>query len=300
MLLVDFVKESVMALESLYPETEARSIVLMLCEDILGTERYTHIVEPQYQIDEKKLPLLSAAMERLRAGEPIQYVLGKADFYGRRFNVTPDVLIPRPETELLCRDAIKTASRIYRMRIPYGKNAVPVRILDLCTGSGCIAWTMALAVPGCKVTAVDISDNALAVASGQDFSSEIKATGASKPEFVKADVLDTEQDFPVHPFDIVLSNPPYIMESEKKDMRKNVLDYEPALALFVSDDDPLVFYRAVARWSQRFLTPEGLGFVEVNESLAPQTEAVFREAGYTHTEIVKDLYDKNRYVFYHK
>ena len=159
---------------------------------------------------------------------------------------------------------------------------------------------MALAVPGCKVTAVDISDNALAVASGQDFSLEIKATGASKPEFVKADVLDTEQDFPVHPFDIVLSNPPYIMESEKKDMRKNVLDYEPALALFVSDDDPLVFYRAVARWSQRFLTPEGLGFVEVNESLAPQTEAVFREAGYTHTEIVKDLYDKNRYVFYHK
>ena len=300
MLLVDFVKESVTALESLYPETEARSIVLMLCEDILGTERYTHIVEPQYQIDEKKLPLLSAAMERLRAGEPIQYVLGKADFYGRRFNVTPDVLIPRPETELLCRDAIKTASRISRMRIPYGKNAVPVRILDLCTGSGCIAWTMALAVPGCKVTAVDISDNALAVASDQDFSSEIKATGASKPEFLKADVLDTEQDFPVHPFDIVLSNPPYIMESEKKDMRKNVLDYEPALALFVSDDDPLVFYRAVARWSQRFLTPEGLGFVEVNESLAPQTEAVFRGAGYTHTEIVKDLYDKNRYVFYHK
>lgn len=180
MLLVDFVKESVTALESLYPETEARSIVLMLCEDILGTERYTHIVEPQYQIDEKKLPLLSAAMERLRAGEPIQYVLGKADFYGRRFNVTPDVLIPRPETEILCRDAIKTASRISRMRIPYGKNAVPVRILDLCTGSGCIAWTMALAVPGCKVTAVDISDNALAVASGQDFSSEIKATGASK------------------------------------------------------------------------------------------------------------------------
>ena len=100
MLLVDFVKESVTALESLYPETEARSIVLMLCEDILGTERYTHIVEPQYQIDEKKLSLLSAAMERLRAGEPIQYVLGKADFYGRRFNVTPDVLIPRPETEL--------------------------------------------------------------------------------------------------------------------------------------------------------------------------------------------------------
>ena len=90
------------------------------------------------------------------------------------------------------------------------------------------------------------------------------------------------------------------MESEKKDMRKNVLDYEPALALFVSDDDPLIFYRAVARWSQRFLTPEGLGFVEVNESLAPQTEDVFREAGYTHTEIVKDLYDKNRYVFYHK
>ena len=300
MLLADFVKKGVMALESLYPETEARSIVLMLCEDVLGTERYTHIVEPQYQVDDKKMPLLSTAMERLRAGEPIQYVLGKADFYGRRFNVTPDVLIPRPETELLCRDAIKIASRISRMRIPYGKNAVPVRVLDLCTGSGCIAWTMALSVPGCKVTAVDISEKALSVASGQDFASEIKAIGALKPEFINADVLDTEQDFPVHPFDIVLSNPPYIMESEKKDMRKNVLDYEPALALFVPDDDPLVFYRAVARWSQRFMNPEGFGFVEVNESLAPQTEAVFREAGYSHTEIVRDLYDKNRYVFYRK
>lgn len=300
MLLAEFVKSGTKALEQLYPQKEARSIVLMLCEDVLGTESYTHIVEPDFKIDDRKLPELEAAMKRLADMEPVQYVLGHAEFSGRRFHVSPSVLIPRPETELLCRDAIKLGTRIYRMRTPYGKNAVPVRVLDLCTGSGCIAWTMALSIPGCKVTAVDISDAAMEVASGQDFAAELKSGNYTRPEFVKADVLDSEQEFAYGPFDMVLSNPPYIMESEKKDMRRNVLDYEPECALFVPDDDPLVFYRAIARWSQRFMTPDGVGLSEVNESLARQTETVFRAAGYAHTEIVRDFSDKNRYIIYHK
>ena len=300
MLLAEFVKAGTKALESLYPQKEARSIVLMLCEEVLGTENYTHIVEPELKIDDKKLPELEAAMERLKKMEPVQYVLGHTEFYGRTFKVDPAVLIPRPETELLCRDAIKLGMRVYRMRSPYGKNAEPVRILDLCTGSGCIAWTMALSIPGSRVTAVDISDAALEVAAGQDFASELKSKETFKPEFIKADVLDSEQEIELGPFDMVLSNPPYIMESEKEDMRRNVLEYEPESALFVPDDDPLLFYRAIARWSQRFMSPEGVGLSEVNESLARQTETVFKAAGYAHTEIVRDLSDKNRYIIYHK
>lgn len=300
MLLAEFVKAGTKALESLYPQKEARFIVLMLCEEVLGTERYTHIVEPEFKIDDKKLPELEAAMERLKKMEPVQYVLGHTEFYGRTFKVDPAVLIPRPETELLCRDAIKLGMRVYRMRSPYGKNAEPVRILDLCTGSGCIAWTMALSIPGSRVTAVDISDAALEVAAGQDFASELKSKETFKPEFIKADVLDSEQEIELGPFDMVLSNPPYIMESEKEDMRRNVLEYEPESALFVPDDDPLLFYRAIARWSQRFMSPDGVGLSEVNESLARQTETVFKAAGYAHTEIVRDLSDKNRYIIYHK
>lgn len=300
MLLAEFVKAGTKALESLYPQKEARSIVLMLCEEVLGTENYTHIVEPEFKIDDKKLPELEAAMERLKKMEPVQYVLGHTEFYGRTFKVDPAVLIPRPETELLCRDAIKLGMRVYRMRSPYGKNAEPVRILDLCTGSGCIAWTMALSIPGSRVAAVDISDEALEVAAGQDFASELKSKETFKPEFIKADVLDSEQEIELGPFDMVLSNPPYIMESEKEDMRRNVLEYEPESALFVPDDDPLLFYRAIARWSQRFMSPDGVGLSEVNESLARQTETVFKAAGYAHTEIVRDLSDKNRYIIYHK
>lgn len=300
MLLVDFLKEGTKSLEPLYPSKEARSIVLMLCEYILGTESYTHIVEPGYIIDQKKIPALSAAMERLKTGEPVQYVLGKAEFSGREFNVTPAVLIPRPETELMCRDAIKLGSRIYRMRIPYGKTAVPVRVLDLCTGSGCIAWTLALSIPDSRVLGVDISEAALDVATGQDFQQELKSSGAARPDFVRADVLDSEQDFDHGQFDLVISNPPYIMESEKSAMRRNVLDFEPSLALFVPDDDPLLFYRAIARWSQRFMTADGVGLTEVNETQARQVETVFRAAGYAHTEIVRDFYDKNRYIIYHR
>lgn len=300
MLLAEFVKAGTKALESLYPQKEARSIVLMLCEEVLGTENYTHIVEPEFKIDDKKLPELEAAMDRLKKMEPVQYVLGHTEFYGRTFKVDPAVLIPRPETELLCRDAIKLGMRVFRMRSPYGKNAEPVRILDLCTGSGCIAWTMALSIPGSRVAAVDISDAALEVAAGQDFASELKSKETFKPEFIKADVLDSEQEIELGPFDMVLSNPPYIMESEKEDMRRNVLEYEPESALFVPDDDPLLFYRAIARWSQRFMSPDGVGLSEVNESLARQTETVFKAAGYAHTEIVRDLSDKNRYIIYHK
>ena len=300
MLLTEFIREGIARLEPLYPTAEARSIVLMLCERFIGTKSYTHIVEPQYQIEKKGLAALEKEMERLAAGMPIQYVIGRSEFCGRSFRVTPDVLIPRPETELLVREAIKLAGRVKRMRIPYGKSAEPVRILDLCTGSGNIAWSVALGVPGARVVGVDISEPALTVARSQNFSSELKATGTLAPTFVAADILDTEQEFNYGSFDLVLSNPPYIMEKERPLLRKNVVDYEPDSALFVPDDDPLLFYRAVAKWSLRFLAPDGFGLTEINEVLPEETKEVFASSGFKEIDVVKDFFDKNRFVFYTK
>ena len=291
MLLVDFLKEGTQALESLYPAAEARNLMLMLCEELIGTQSYTHIIEPGFVVDTKDEPVLEAGLERLKKGEPIQYVTGVC---------TPATLIPRPETELLMREAVKKADRIRRLRSPYGKSAEPVRVLDLCTGSGCIAWSVALEVPGVQVVGVDISEGALSVAQGQDFSGELKSTGALPPVFVQADVLDTTQEFPYGPFDLILSNPPYIMEKEKSLMRSNVLDYEPALALFVPNEDPLLFYRAIASWSQRFFSAEGMGLTEINEELGADTQAVFTAAGFQEVEQVKDFFDKTRFVFYRK
>ena len=213
MLLSDFIREGISSLRMLYPENEARNIVLILCGSIIGTKSYTHIVEPRTEVPEAAMGRLRDALARLSGGEPLQYVTGKAEFYGRSFNVSPAVLIPRPETELLCREAVAHAIRLIRMRFPFGKNAEPVRVLDLCTGSGCIAWTLALSAPGCIVTGVDISEEALRMAAGQDFTPELKTGSARRPDFVKADILNDSPE--LGKFDIVLSNPPYIMESEK-------------------------------------------------------------------------------------
>ena len=285
MLLAQFIRQGTSALEPSYPQAEARSIVLLLCEALIGTQSYTHIVEPQFCIDSKDEEPLLKALERLKLGEPIQYVIGRALFLGRNFRVTPDVLIPRPETELLVQEAVKLCRAGYR-------------VLDLCTGSGCIAWSVALSVPGAQVVGVDISEKALEVARSQDFSQELKVAGALAPTFVQADVLDTEQEFGLGPFDLILSNPPYILKKEKAQMRRNVLDYEPGLALFVPDEDPLLFYRAIARWSQRLLAPGGKGLAEINETLGGETAEVFRRFGFPQSETESDFFDKNRFVFY--
>lgn len=297
MLLADFIREGTRSLGSLYPEREARSIVLMLCEALLGTKSYTHVVEPATAVEPGAVAGLEAAMARLRGGEPVQYVLGYAEFCGFRFRVTPDVLIPRQETERLVTDAVEEAARLRRKR---GPGAPPVRVLDLCTGSGCIAWSVALLAPWTEVVAADVSEAALAVARAQGLAHEADARAASVPLFVRTDVLDTEQDFDHGTFDIILSNPPYLTESEKPLMHRNVLEHEPDLALFVPGDDPLVFYRAVARWSGRFLLPGGCGMVEINDRLAGETEEIFRSAGFAGTRAVKDVFERNRFVYFSK
>ena len=293
MLLKQLINIGIETISQLYPDREAREMVFMLLECKLGTRRHTHIVEPGYEVSDEDASSVMTAFGRMASGEPLQYVIGVADFYGRQFRVTPDVLIPRPETEILCRSVLesgigsKSSDRL---------SAAPA-VLDLCTGSGCIAWTLALEMPGAKVTAVDISDGALAVASLQDFSEETARTGAVVPSFVKADVLAGPSDFGLSArYDIIVSNPPYVMDREKALMRPNVLDHEPHLALFVPDSDPLVFYRAVADHAVRLLAPDGFGIVEINEALGELTADVFRSRGFGKVVVEKDLYDKDRFV----
>lgn len=292
MLIGDFLKEGISRLEPLYPVPEARDIILSLCESRLGIGRYTYATDPGYSVGGESLSMLQEDLDRLSAGEPLQYVLGYCEFYGHRFNVTPDVLIPRPETEILCDEAIKIA---------HNHGPAP-KVLDLCTGSGCIAWTMAIEIPDAEVHAVDISERALAVASGQGILQSHSGVEATVPErnrrvvFLQADILQDPPHFPCGTFDLILSNPPYVMDSQKKEMRPNVLEYEPSIALFVPDDDPLVFYRAVARWSQALLSSGGTGIVEINDLLGERTRDLFLSSGFKDVSILKDFSGKNRFV----
>ena len=271
-----------------YPEREAKEMVFAYLEAVLGTKRHTHIVEPEYIVAEDKVAMSLEAFERMAAGQPLQYIIGKAWFFDRQFRVTPDVLIPRPETEELVNSVLMQSGGVKRSDNPL--------VLDLCTGSGCIAWTLALEMPGADVMAVDISDGALGVALSQDFAQEMGQTGAKAPKFVKADVLlETLPLGGPEKYDIIVSNPPYVMDSEKALMRANVLDHEPHLALFVPDDDALKFYKAIALHASRLLKEDGFGIVEINEALGPQTAELFAQVGFR-AEVVKDLFDKDRFV----
>ena len=353
MLLSEFVHGSTRALTGLYPEAEASGLIAMLVEETTGFKRYTSIIEPATELPAAQEPFLQEAVARLRAGEPIQYVLGYADFCGLRLRVTPDVLIPRPETELLVSAAdrlldaragkdisvisTKAAGRVEKSPsssvmpgpdrassapaasvIPSAAKESPApatRALDLCTGSGCIAWALAVRHPSLRVTAVDVSAAALAVASSQrDYlfsaapsapaaipseAKESPAPAASAPSvaFLRADILcDPPAALPPHGFDLIIANPPYVPESDRARMRPNVLEHEPPLALFVPDEDPLRFYRAIARWAQALLAPGGHGLVEIHEAYGPATAALFSAAGFADVRILPDLSGRDRIV----
>lgn len=288
MLLTELIKTGTQTVSRTYPEREAREMVFAFLEFQAGVRRHTHIIEPLYEVSDEDAASSIKAFERMSSGEPLQYVMGMADFYGRKFRVTPDVLIPRPETELLCREVVERQSHT---------GLSSPSILDLCTGSGCIAWTLALEIPGAEVTAVDISEGALSVASAQIFSEELIKKKAREPLFKKADVLNLSGLLSAdEEYDIIVSNPPYVMNKEKGQMRSNVLDHEPHLALFVSDEDPLIFYRSIAQLSERMLKKGGYGIVEINEALGQQTADLFMAYGLGQVRIIKDLSEKDRFV----
>lgn len=259
---------------SLYPADETRRIARMVAAALSGEGEAKFLADPAQTIDVEGV---ETAARQLAAGRPVQYVLGHTEFCGLRIAVREGVLIPRPETEELVMWAGQQAARF----------ATP-RILDICTGSGCIAAALARRVAGARVTAVDISDEAL------DVARENVCSAGVQVEIIKDDALEGMPSLDGRQFDVIVSNPPYIPRAEMAAMHRNVTQYEPHMALFVDDGDPLLFYRAIARAARRMLADEGALLFEVHEHLAEQTADLLRREGFASTEIRRDLYGKPR------
>ena len=263
-------------MQHLYPQQECRHIARMVASAWSGDEESRFLIEPNEEIEIADLERLS---DPLAAGCPVQYILGRAEFCGEEFVVRKGVLIPRPETEELVMWAIEKAQGI----------ASP-RILDVCTGSGCIAIALKKRIPTASLSAIELSAEALTVA--RENSERLHA----EVEFLQDDALKGMPSVEGRKFDIVVSNPPYIPQAEIANMRINVTQYEPHLALFVDDDDPLIFYREIARTARQLLNADGWLLFEIHETLAEQTVAMLAAEGYTSIERRKDFRDKPRMI----
>ena len=272
-------------LTAVYDEREAQAIARMVLEVHFGLTM-AEVLCGQMP-DERELRQIQ---QRLLAGEPVQYVIGEAEFGGRRFCVAPGVLIPRPETYELCQWVIEergdneVRGTRYEVRemSPRGE-----RILDVGTGSGCIACTLAAELPEAEVTAWDISEDALAIARENAKRTHVHVS------FEQVDVLHSP---PISRYDLIVSNPPYICQQEAEAMERHVLDHEPHLALFVPDDDPLLFYRAIAQYGSHALTPGGSLFFEINPLYATELSALLSAMSYHDIEIRNDQFGKPRMI----
>lgn len=261
-------------LEPLYGNGEARAVTDYVLDVCFGLSKADIMCGAVEEMTAEKAAELNKIFSRLMEGEPVQYVLGRAEFSGRWFNVRPGVLIPRPETEELC--AWITAD---------SKASGSPKVLDIGTGSGCIAITLQLDMPESRVTAWDISADALDVAR-----ENAQQLGANV-SFVRQDALNAK---PEGEWDVIVSNPPYICEKEKKDMAVNVLEHEPHTALFVPDADPLLFYRAVTRLAVQTLNKGGRLYFEINPIYADDTCRMMRAEGMEAVELRSDMYGKQR------
>lgn len=268
------------SLQDLYPPQELKSLVMMICCDMLGMDALDIYLGKDINLSESKQHELENILLRLRKNEPIQYIRGVASFLGRPFQVAPGVLIPRPET-----------AELVELIIGENKNRF-IRILDVGTGSGCIA--VSLSLEGYKdVVAWDISDDALAIARTNN-----EVLGANVL-FEKKDVF-ADQSIGSAKFDIIVSNPPYVTEAEREEMELNVLDWEPELALFVSDNDPLCFYRCIAILGRELLTGEGQLYFEINRAYGVETVSMLTDLGYRNPRIIKDISGNDRIVTAYK
>ena len=277
-------------LTAVYDEREAQAVARMVLEVHFGLTM-AEVLCGQMP-DERELRQIQ---QRLLAGEPVQYVIGEAEFGGRRFCVAPGVLIPRPETYELCQWVIEergdneVRGTRYEVRemSPRGE-----RILDIGTGSGCIACTLAAELPEAEVTAWDISEEALAIARENARRTQVHVS------FEQVDILDPRliAASPQNRYQVIVSNPPYICQKEQATMEHHVLDHEPHQALFVPDDDPLLFYRAIAQYGSHALTPGGSLFFEINPLYATELSALLSAMSYHDIEIRNDQFGKPRMI----
>lgn len=260
-------------LTAIYPEGEAQWIGRLVMEMVYGLTQSDIIMGRVEALDE---PVLLAIQQRLLKGEPVQYVVGMADFGDHQFLVSPAVLIPRPETLWLCR------------AVSEGIGIMPEAVLDIGTGSGCIAITIALSRPTAMVTGWDISNEALDLARRNALRLEAKV------DFEHQDMLCPPDDH--NTWNAIVSNPPYICLQEQAAMEPNVLEHEPHLALFVPDDDPLLYYRSIAHYAIQALTADGALYLEINPLFASQLGDLLLDTGFKEVKIYQDDYGKDRYI----
>jgi release factor glutamine methyltransferase len=267
-------------LKDLYPTGEIKSFTRLIMDYVCGLQPHQLLMCKSKELSDTERKEIERIVERLRQGEPVQYILGKTVFCGLRFLVNPSVLIPRPETEELVALILKECT---------GKR---LRVLDVGTGSGCIAVTLSKQLPDAEVVAVDISGEALLTAGANN---RANRTAVS---FIQSDILATERakEEIRGTFDLIVSNPPYVMEREKGRMEKNVLLYEPAQALYVPDNDPLLFYREIARFGQDKLNDGGLLYLEINAQCGRETVCLLQREGYKKVELRQDLFGKDRII----
>lgn len=277
---VDYIKNS---LKDMYPPGEIGSFTRLILEQVCGLKPHNLLFCKDKQLSETEKSTIRQIVERLKVQEPIQYVLGTADFYGQSFFVNPSVLIPRPETEEL----------VERVILDYEDKEV--KILDVGTGSGCIGITLKRHLKNSEIIAVDISAPALETAR-----KNARHLGASVI-FIRTDILSLEKSDLNIPFifDVIVSNPPYVKNSEKACMEKNVLDHEPHQALFVPDDDPLIFYRQIARLGKKKLKKEGRLYFEINAQCGPAMQDMLEHEGYKEIELFQDIFGKDRIIKAH-
>ena len=267
------------SLTPLYDAGEAQAIVRTVLDVEYGMTLTDIICGKVNELSSDEERNLEEIITRLQNGEPVQYVLGEADFAGRTFHVEPGVLIPRPETAELCQWIEEDVSSL--------KADERKQILDICTGSGCIAITLGLTIPNSEVTGWDISEDALRIAQGNV---EMLKAGNVRIEYQDALMLPKTAETA----DIIVSNPPYICEKEKADMEKNVLEHEPSIALFVPDENPLKFYRAIAEYASSALKPEGALYFEINPIYEKETREMLEELGFKDIETKEDAFGKKR------
>ena len=261
-----------------YSSSEINGFIRIIFESVCGYSLTDLILYKNNILSDSLRKQIDKIVERIDQNEPIQYVLGRSLFCGISFSVTPDVLIPRPETEEL----VELITARHAGSAP--------RILDIGTGSGCIAVSLAKKLPESRVEAWDISEKALQVARKNAQENQANVT------FKQVDITRELPPEAVQPYDIIVSNPPYVCLREKAEMERNVLDYEPHLALFVPDEDPLLFYRAILCAGKRLLAEGGFIYFEINRMFGHQTVSLLRQNGYKKTEIIQDLSGNDRMV----
>ncbi len=277
MLIQAFKKYFFSELSILYPETEIQSFFTILVEFKLHLSRIQLALEHNFELDNDDLDFLKNALSKLKNQIPIQYIVGETTFYGLLFKVDKNVLIPRPETEELVEWIVQNH-----------KKDEFIKILDVGTGSGCIAISLAKNLPNAEVSTIDISAEALNVAKNNANFNKVKVN------FINTDILTLEKL--ENDFDIIVSNPPYVRELEKAQMQQNVLCNEPPIALFVENENPLLFYDKIAELAKRHLTKNGVLYFEINQYLGLETVELLKSKGFKHIELKKDIYGLDRMV----